>query len=39
MKTKLKQVIHKYRTQPDELLSALSIITPGELMRGIVELV
>jgi hypothetical protein len=39
MKTKLKQIIRKYRTQPDALPSALSAITPSELMRGIVELV
>jgi hypothetical protein len=39
MKTKLKQVIRKYRTQPDELLSALSKVTSGELIGGIVELV
>lgn len=39
MKSKLKHVISKHRTQPDALLSALSAITPGELMRGIVELV
>jgi len=39
MNTKLKKVIRKHRTQPDELLSALSIITPGELVRGVVVLV
>ena len=39
MKMTLKQAIRKYRTQPDALLSALSIIAPGELMCGIVELV
>jgi hypothetical protein len=38
MKTILKQIIRKYRTQPDVLLSALSEITSGELVRGIVDL-
>lgn len=38
MKTKLTNVIRKYRSQPDELLSVLSAMTPGELVRGIVDL-
>jgi hypothetical protein len=38
METKLKQIIRKYRTQPDSLLSALSEITPSELVSAIVDL-
>ncbi len=34
----LKRVLRKHRRQPDELLTALSAITPGELVRRTVEL-
>lgn len=35
----LKSVLRKHRRQPNELLTALSAKTPGELLRGLVELV
>lgn len=34
----LKRTLRKHRRQPDELLTALSAVTPGELLRGIVAL-
>lgn len=34
----LKRVLRKHRRQPDELLTALLAMMPGELVRGVVEL-
>jgi hypothetical protein len=34
----LKQLVRRHRRQPNELLNALSAMTPGELLRGLVEL-
>lgn len=34
----LKQLLRRYRCQPNELLTGLSAMTPGELVRGLVEL-
>jgi hypothetical protein len=35
----LERILRKYRRQPNELRIALLAITPGELVRGLVELV
>jgi hypothetical protein len=34
----LKCVVRKHRRQPNELLTALSAMTPGEVVRGLVDL-
>jgi hypothetical protein len=38
MHTNFKQLLRKYRQQPDELLTALFTVTHDELVRGVVEL-